>query len=75
MVASERYELFWPGAEYALWAWCTLCDQWDHDIGVNLGLPSVGIPGGACCSIICVEQEDLSESQPDDPHVEKSERM
>jgi hypothetical protein len=76
MVAGERYELFWPGAEYALWAWGTLRDNWDQQIGVGSGLPRVVIPGGACCSITCVEQEDLADSQPyEDPQVEKSARM
>ncbi|OKP02902.1 hypothetical protein PENSUB_6974 [Penicillium subrubescens] len=76
MVAGERYELFWPGAEYALWAWGTLRDNWDQQVGVEPELPRVVIPRGACCSITCVEQEDISDSQPyDDPPVEKSARM
>lgn len=77
MVAGERYELFWPGAEYALWAWGTLREHWDQEIGVNSGLPPVVvIPGGACCSFTCVEVEEPSESEPyESPRVEKSEQM
>ncbi|KAF3018336.1 hypothetical protein E8E15_006452 [Penicillium rubens] len=73
--AGERYELFWPGAEYALWAWGTLREHWEQEIGVNLGLPRVIIPGGACCSLTCVEEEGISISEPDDPCVEKSKRI
>ncbi|KAJ5663823.1 hypothetical protein N7507_004554 [Penicillium longicatenatum] len=66
LVAGERYEVFWPGAEYALWG---------QEIGVNLGLPRVIIPGGACCSLTCVEKEDILISEPEDPRVEKSRRI
>ncbi|CAG8890836.1 unnamed protein product [Penicillium egyptiacum] len=62
LVARERYELFWPGAEHALWAWGTLREHWDQEIGVNMGLSRVIIPGGACCSLTGVEEEDLSDS-------------
>ncbi|KAJ9293495.1 hypothetical protein DTO271G3_7760 [Paecilomyces variotii] len=75
MVAGERYELFWPGAECALWAWGTLREHWDQEIRVNSGLPPVVIPGGACCSFTCVEVEERSDFEPDDPRVEKSERI
>jgi hypothetical protein len=75
MVAGERYELFWPGAEYALWAWGTLREHWGQEIGASSGLPPVIIPGGACCSFTCVEVEERSGSEPDDPPVEKSDRM
>ncbi|KAJ5517802.1 hypothetical protein N7453_000224 [Penicillium expansum] len=47
MVAGERYELVWLGAEYALWAWGTLREHWEQEIGVNSGLPRVLIPGGS----------------------------
>lgn len=50
-------------------------EHWDQAIGVNLGLPRVVIPGGACCSLTCVDEEDLSNFQPDDPRVGKLERM
>ncbi|KAJ5922028.1 hypothetical protein N7516_009731 [Penicillium verrucosum] len=33
MVAGERYELVWLGAEYALWAWGTLREHWEQEIG------------------------------------------
>ncbi|OQE22737.1 hypothetical protein PENFLA_c012G09822 [Penicillium flavigenum] len=75
LIAGERYELFWPGAQYALWAWGTLREHWDQEIGVNLRLSRVIIPRGACCSLTCVEDEGLSISEPDDPRVEKSERI
>ncbi|GES65444.1 hypothetical protein ATEIFO6365_0010037000 [Aspergillus terreus] len=75
MVAGERYELFWPGAEYALWAWGTLREHWGQEIGAFSGLPPVAIPGGPCCSFTCVEVEERSDSEPDDPRVEKSERI
>lgn len=76
MVAGERYELVWLGAEYALWAWGTLREHWEQEIGVNSGLPLVVIPGGASCSFLCVEvEEPLEPGLYDDPLVEKSERM
>ncbi|KAL4736659.1 hypothetical protein BDV11DRAFT_172724 [Aspergillus similis] len=75
LVAGERYELFWPGAEYALWAWGTVHELWGQEIGVTSGLPRVVIPGGPCCSFRCVEVEERSNSEPDDPQVEKSERI
>ena len=77
VVAGERYELFWPRAEYALWAWGTLRENWGQEIGAVSGLPPVVIPGGPCCSFTCVEVEERldSDSEPDDPLVEKSDRM
>ncbi|KAL5337272.1 hypothetical protein BJX70DRAFT_389328 [Aspergillus crustosus] len=75
IVTGEKYELFWPGAKYALWAWGTLREHWDQEIGVNSGLPPVIIPGGACCYSTCVEVEEPSDSEPDDPRVEKSARV
>ncbi|KAJ5293932.1 hypothetical protein N7508_008753 [Penicillium antarcticum] len=45
MVAGERYKLVWLGAEYALWAWGTLREHWEQEIGVTSGLPLVVIPG------------------------------
>ncbi|KAJ6027628.1 hypothetical protein N7460_012445 [Penicillium canescens] len=45
MVAGEKYELVCLGAEYALWAWGTLREHWEQEIGVNSGLPLVVIPG------------------------------
>ncbi|KAJ5658141.1 uncharacterized protein N7484_001790, partial [Penicillium longicatenatum] len=46
-----------------------------QEIGVNLGLPRVIIPGGACCSLTCVEKEDILISEPEGPRVEKSRRI
>lgn len=78
LVPGERYELFWPGAQYALWAWGTLKENWNKEIGVDSGLPPLVIPGGISCSFPFVEgQESESESdyEPKDPKVEKSSRM
>ncbi|KAJ5645790.1 hypothetical protein N7490_002162 [Penicillium lividum] len=76
MVAGERYELVWPGAEYALWAWGTLREHWEEKIGIDSGLPLVVIPGGASCSFLCVDVEKTLKPEPyNEPLVEKSDRI
>ncbi|CAG8416416.1 unnamed protein product [Penicillium salamii] len=56
LVAGEKYELLWPGAEYALWDWGTLREHIGHKVGVVPGVPRAIIPGGAS-SCITVKQE------------------
>ncbi|KAJ5523975.1 hypothetical protein N7494_010625 [Penicillium frequentans] len=75
LVAGERYELFWPGNEYALWAWGTLREHLDQEIGISLGLPRAIIPGGACCSITFEKQREFTSSERDGPRVEKFQRI
>ncbi|KAJ5164247.1 uncharacterized protein N7500_006077 [Penicillium coprophilum] len=76
MVVGERYELVWLGAEYALWAWGTLRDHWEQEIGDNSRLPLVVIPGGASRSFYGVDVEELAEPEPYEPSlIEKSDRI
>ncbi|KAJ5673386.1 hypothetical protein N7507_002513 [Penicillium longicatenatum] len=75
LIAGEKYELFWPGAEYSLWAWGTLRQHWDQEIGVNLELPHAVIPGGARCSVTFEKMKELTPSERDGPRVEKSQRI
>lgn len=75
LVDGARYELFWPGDKYALWDWGTLREHLDQEIGVNLGLPRVLIPGGASCSITFKKMREPTSSERDGPRVEKSDRM
>lgn len=78
LVPGEKYELFWPGAGYALWDWGTLKEHWNQEIGVNSGLPPLVIPGGVSSSFPFVEDEDSqseSDYEPKDPEVQKSARM
>jgi hypothetical protein len=48
-----------------------------QEIGAVSGLVSIVIPGGSSFSFTCIEVEERSDSdsQPDDPRVEKSDRM
>ncbi|KAJ5897012.1 uncharacterized protein N7473_006411 [Penicillium subrubescens] len=67
MAAGERYELLWQGSEYALRAWGNLRENWFKKLGLSRGY----------FSFTCIEVEERSDSdsQPDDPRVEKSDRI
>ncbi|KAJ6128908.1 hypothetical protein N7471_010125 [Penicillium samsonianum] len=45
LVVGEKYELLWPGAEYALWDWGILREHIGHKVGVDMGVPRAIIPG------------------------------
>ncbi|CAG8054637.1 unnamed protein product [Penicillium nalgiovense] len=74
LVEGVKYELLWPGAEYALWDWGTFREHLGQEIGTNLGLPRVIIPGGARCTLAVIESHVFPRTPSPSP-VRKSERI
>lgn len=62
-ITGERYELFWPGAEYILWDWGFLHEHVDHEIGGESHSRAV-IPGGASISFTTIDEEQVIWSAP-----------
>ncbi|OQE22851.1 hypothetical protein PENFLA_c012G05203 [Penicillium flavigenum] len=75
LVAGEKYELLWPGAEYALWDWGTFREHVGQQIGTNLGLPRAVIPGGVCTTLTIIEEAEVFQRAPSPPPTRKSQRI
>jgi hypothetical protein len=75
LVPGERYELLWPGAEYALWDWGTLREHIGHKVGVGMGVPRAIIPGGACSSLTVIQEKEVFKFGPPPSPVHESARM
>lgn len=75
LVVGEKYELLWPGAEYALWDWGTLREHIGHKVGVDMGVPRAIIPGGACSSLTVIQEAELFKRNPAPSPIGKSARM
>ncbi|KAJ5809932.1 uncharacterized protein N7503_002150 [Penicillium pulvis] len=62
-VPGEKYELFWPGAEYILWDWGFLHELVDHEIGGESHSRAV-IPVRGSISFTTIDEEQVIWSAP-----------